>query len=308
MGLKEDLNLLVRYQNYINISIQIIGVIGNILMFLVYSRKSLSKLSISVYFRAIAVINLCQNILQLYLTISHRKQADSVWFLCKLLSYLDNLLCPISAWLEVFANIDRFLVIVYPTRFGFTRKRPFQIMIVFLVLIHNMILYIPYYLDAVVKRTQNLQENQSFCGCQVSRTQFSIDFFNASTIPFLLMLSFSIATLAGLLAARKRVHAKIDRATRMRDIRFGITIIVLNALFLTLSMPKPLFLIAYTNDFIVSIGPFFFVFLVHAVNDLNLLYNSSIFYAQLFVNSLIRKELIKFLKGFFLFFKRNFIL
>ena len=95
-------------------AIQILGLIGNILMFFVYSQKNLRKLSISTYLRCVAVFCACQNIvLLLPLFINSYKIFNTSLLLCKLMNYFWILFGPLAAWFETIASLDRFITILF---------------------------------------------------------------------------------------------------------------------------------------------------------------------------------------------------
>lgn len=70
-----------------------LGLVGNTLMFVIYSQANLRKLSVSIYFRCVAVICACQNayyLISLDLWNELAAEESSV-ILCKLINYANKL-------------------------------------------------------------------------------------------------------------------------------------------------------------------------------------------------------------------------
>lgn len=283
----EKIETFSRYDLAVSLSIQALGLLGNVLMFVVYNQPSLHKLSVSIYFRCQAVFCACQNLHSLlkYLT-SYTFLIDKSEASCKLVYYLLSLITPMSVWMEVVASLDRFLTIVYPTRFEFIRKTRFQRLAVLIILILNMACY----LNLLI--TSHLM-NDSICSVKFVDSLSVTDLVTGSAVPFVLMLILSGATLIGVLNAHNRVQHSASRPahdshrTRLRDIRFGVTMLVLNLLFFILNLPYHL-----NNQFDVNpfVDYFHLYVYIMVLNDLYDAYYSLAFYVHLAVNSVVRKE------------------
>lgn len=60
-----DLDLFYKVEYYLEIIIHCVGLVGNLLMLVVYYNGTLRKMSISVYFRCVAVLCVIQNVYEL---------------------------------------------------------------------------------------------------------------------------------------------------------------------------------------------------------------------------------------------------
>ena len=291
------------------------GLIGNVLMFVVFSKRRLRKLSISIYFQSMALVNL-------YITINWIKQylnyvenyylvKQSV-FLCKAIMFTIYVAGPVSAWIQVVAGIDRFLItIVSPSsKFKLIQKRSFQIAIVVFIFVYNSGYYFHMLFDynlvlTIVNNSENNSSDYSVsCTNSDPLTIYIMDLLNNALLPFIVMIGFSLATICGVQRAHRKAknfslpHSSSSEhahRVRMRDIKFAVTMIVLNFIFFILNAPNPIIsLIAdYTNVYEYNSELF---------NRLEIwdifsyyFYYMSVFYFQLAVNSLVRNQFFEIL-------------
>lgn len=83
----------------IRLGVAIFGIVGNLLMLFVYSRKNMRKITVSTYFRVIAVVNLLMNVANIIIYVFAKilyDMYDSTEFSCKFVHYLFALPGPIS--------------------------------------------------------------------------------------------------------------------------------------------------------------------------------------------------------------------
>ena len=286
------------------------GLIGNVLMFVVFSKRRLQKLSISIYFQSMALVNL-------YITINWIKQylnyvenyylVNQSEFLCKAIYFTIYVAGPTSAWIQVAAGIDRFLItIVSPTsKFKLIQKRSFQIAIVLLIVVYNSGYYFYMLFDfnlvlTIVNNSNNDSSDYSVswsCIENDSRSIYIMDLLNNTLLPFVIMIGFTSATIYGVLKARRRANKSSEQArrVRMRDIKFAVTLIVLNLVFLILNAPNPILsLIADYSNIDEDNSDIFYRLEIWGIFSYYFYY-MSIFYFQLAVNSLVRKQFFEIL-------------
>lgn len=109
-------------------------------------------------------------------------------------------------------------------------------------------------------------------------------------IPFALMLTSSILIIRGLSNTRKRIETHDNREMKSRkakDIKFAISSIVLNVLFIVLTAPQMLTYIITISDKTTNALYAYSTALIYSVNF------SKSFFAYLVSNSIFRKELKK---------------
>ena len=287
------------------------GLIGNVLMLVVFSQHRLRKLSISIYFQSMALVNLYTTInwVKIYLiNVENFYLVDESAFLCKAINFTIFVAGPVSAWIQVAAGIDRFLItIVSPSsKFKLIQKRSFQIAIVLFIFVYNSGYYFHMLFDYnLIVTIENNSNNDSFdystCENNDDRTIYiMMDLLNNTLVPFIVMIGFTSATIYGVLEAHRRTVNKSSSVSsttseqahrvRMRDIKFAVTMIVLNLVFLILNAPNPIIAIIIDYSYVDENNSDMFYRL--RIWDIfsYYFYYMSVFYFQLAVNSLVRKQ------------------
>lgn len=298
MDIIEKLNTLNRIEYILKTTIQCLGLIGSLLMLVVYYQASLRKLSLSIYFRYAAVICAYRSIDQLVLNQLYVDIGRISQFLGALAFYLSNLFVPISVWLEVAVSLDRLVTILFPYRFTFIQKTLFKCLVIAGIFIVNMGLYLFHLIGTgYLFLISGISENDTAGRLTIRNFKILLDLMSSAAIPFAIMLVASIAILAGVLKARRRIKTtRLGRTASqrkfLRDINFGVTMIVLNGLFF-------IFIGIFRMNVEFGINPFnrkthflsnlVFEYIVFYLSDFYYMLN---FYFQLAINSLIRKELV----------------
>lgn len=279
----------------IRLATQNIGLVGNFLMFVVYSRVNLRKLSVSTYFRCQAVSSACQNVLILAAFFLNFSFINSSELACKLTNLLINIFSPLSAWFEVAASVDRFLTIVFRNNSKFFHKPFVQALISLGVLVFNL----AFCSDVLIEnKLIQLSKNHFTCTTSFRSWLNTVDFVCGLAVPFILMIVFSVATFVSVRNARLRIVQSSTSRTFKRDVKFGITMIVLNMTFLLFNVPYRLSNLVEINPF--ARHSFIWSFLFNSfVIFLYECYNSASFFVHLIVNSLVRSELRGFLSSLF---------
>lgn len=279
-----------------------LGLIGNLFCFIVYSRRRFSKFSLRFVFIVISTIDSFYLVLSLsvdYFNYSFDWDARHVSSIsCVCINYLGYLIGPLSPWLLVYVSIER-LVSISPYFHGFyyLKKKSYQIVYMVLILVFNLIFYSPVlFIIKLISNDDKITSNDS------NSTNFTCDFIdlnkktkfafmdlaNSTVVPALLMFLSTICIIysifksstrlfkAGVAQSRRRLH---------KDIKFAITSIFLNIVFITLNLPICIIYLD-TNSFdtnslkyVVSLILFY---LTYSVN----------FYLFVFVNSMFRDEFL----------------
>lgn len=310
--LEDELSWFLQIVFVARIIIHCLGLVGNLLMLLVYFSGSLHKMSVSVYFRCVAVVCLFQNTYELARLITPLRRVESECELvCKLSDFYFLYSKPTSAWIEILAGLDRYLTIVYPYKFKFFKQPLIQYFLIATVILLNAASYAKILLDThlEIRYDEGTHENRSVCEIFVSNELSILDFVNGAAIPFVLMAVFSILTLVGVRQAHAQIKSSLAnqsarRRTRVHDIKFGVTIIFLNVLFIAFNSPYRFFYILDLTQF--NFGQLYYTssrvyFMLDSVFKLIFeCYYSIVFWFQLGVNSVVRKELKGLLVWIFL--------
>jgi len=196
----------------------------------------------------------------------------------------------ISPWLLVYISAEKFISIAFPTKRFLLKKTKSQIIFFILLCLFNIIYHInlPFSFDLI---TAN---NQTICYFINEKSQTIVSFMdlvNFFLLPFILMIIFSSLLIGSFFKSRKRTNNRLRENKRLtKDIKFSITSLSMNLLFLILNLPIDIieFLPLYNRNELYMI--FWYIFNISsAVN----------FYLILLTNSLFRREF------FSLFFKKK---
>lgn len=286
--------------NYTSLLIVFVGIFSNIFMFIVFNRNALAKISVSIYFRVMAVINcfISVTFLKEFLTFQYKiTLADRSTFLCKSISYTIYAVSSMAAWFLVLAGLDRFLVIAHPTRFHFIQKARFPLYCVIAMIVYNLIFYFYWIFEVDLVTFMVNSNNSTFKKCYLFNLK---DFYlshliNSTIIPFIMMVISTIGLLFVVYNSRKRMRkfeqsSKKSSSKRIRDLKFGISMIITNIVFLVLNAP---FYIYNTTDKTSSFNwKKVFLILVYS-------YYSITFFLQLVVNNLVRNQFLSIFKRFY---------
>ena len=236
---------------YIFLNIQlattIIGVIGNTLVFIVYSRTSLKKNAYSFYFRIMAV----SDTLVFFRTTKNWVAflvGTNLDILSRWTCIFDNFISLTSSSFSVnllcVISIDRMLTIVYPT--GLIKKRWFQLMLVsiaFLIALgENLITPINVSIITLVKATNSTPAVQVCTMANVLISALGLTF--VVKFVFLNLIVTNIINIKMIrFIMKSRSHITHSRSTSHRDRKFAITAIGLNVFCTILKLPSAVLIV-----------------------------------------------------------------
>lgn len=288
--------------NYLNFIMTIAGVIGNILMFLVLSRASLAKISMSIYFRALALSSILVNIDAIYMISISRSWLDinfpDYWLMCKLFAFITYVAISASSWFQVAASVDGFLTIVCSTRFRLVRTQKCRLAIAALIFIYSILfnLYQLFHIHMMPIFDPQTNTTSYICNSQQPKGLLIAWYINLAFVPFLIMIVCSFATYRGVIRARPKSLGRIHYSTiHYRDIRFGMTLIVLNFVFLVSFAPFAI-VFMFPASWLLSMDRLWFIIIYHSFEFLYNWHFSMNFYMQLGINKLFRRQFIEIFK------------
>lgn len=279
----------------------LIGSISNTLAFIVFSRKRFKNTVFSIYFRFMIICDTFSLILPLNKLLEINYQiylANHSEFSCKFRYYFIYAIVPVSGWTMVFISLDRLFSISMPMKFLFRKNICFQILICLSVLMFNLIYFLPNLNSSIKERRfTNKETNETilyrYCDIRNSSLMW-MNLFQQDLGPFLLMIIFTTMTLRSLFNSRKRSNIKND-LSRKKDVKFAITSVVLNVIYLALNTPFCAYRIIY--EYVKNrIDPNLDSFLIAITFLFNYTNHITIFFINLSVNSLFRQELISLFK------------
>jgi hypothetical protein len=226
-------------------SLAVFGTVSNLLVIAVFSRPKFKNNIYTYLFRILAVNDLI-NCWKLPLDISHFTGVDLVHsnkLNCQIIMYFLNFTSNFNSWLIVFISVHRYFTMFQHKVKLFTKKR-FITLCLAILFIYNLI-FISFYtlhLDLVY---YNLSTNGNVIFCMIAdEDEFFIWNYTAiissTIIPFILMIICSILIITRIMVSRSKLRANNPTANeakkRTRDIKFSITIISLNVIFLVFNM------------------------------------------------------------------------
>lgn len=283
-----------------NIITVLMGLIGHVITFIVFSRSSFRKNSISIYCCVLAIFDsniLSHAVMNLIILINGYSAAFSSDIACKLYAYIMYAFGSIPGWILIAFSIDKLLSL---RRLTGTMKRPIfhYSIITAIVLIHLMLyIMIPIYLRPVFIPGYGVI-------CDASTLSFSetlniVYMAESSIIPFIIMFITSIITIKLLWKSRRQVEmvgnlSSQQNKRKSRDRMFALTSLTFNILFIVLKMPLLICLtigFAFLNNYVLEVAILLYFlnfsigFFVHFVSN-------SLFRRELFILFRIRKPVV----------------
>jgi hypothetical protein len=275
----------MNFKLILRLVIVIMGFVGNLTGFIIFSRKSLSKFLAHIVYRVLAVtcsLNLAYSIVDAFF------KNDLIGDLyCQVIKYFYYVLAPISAWLLVYISIDRFITIKYINS-NLLRKNNFQCLIVLIIIVCNLIIYTPITFLSTFQKVNNTNNTQQDSDCKEHKIIDIIDLISFTILPFITMTFFSCLLIYTINKSRKNILKITSIGTKnnvIKNIKFGITSILMDTSFILLNLPIILFNFEVEYEINLDLKDLFF----------NLFYLSSAinFYIIFFLNSIFRNELLK---------------
>lgn len=280
-----------------------VGLVGNILSFFVFSRKSFRRNSINVYFRALAISDSIIIIVQLVGDIARLTANIDLYSpineLCKLTYYIYTIISPISGWILATFAIDKAISVVCINRFRFIQKRSFQLAIIALIVLINSLIYIeiPIALNnfKYTSRINGTNSTTTIYICWLDSISFIrvinyVFLVQSSCIPFIIMLGATIIISKTLYSSRSRLTAQCNnqhKSRRMRDRKFAVTSAVFNVLYVIFQSPVTFSYVLRFPDAYKNL-----IFYLICIIFYNLNFSIS-FFVYLISNSIFRRELFK---------------
>lgn len=279
---------------YISYFINFIGIVQNIILFLVFSRKVFEKRTIRFYSKTLAifdsfvVFNFACGLSNLIVGRSPIHYSDTI---CKIYFFISMGISPIPGWILVAFSIDQVISISLTRRYEFFRKRWFQyVMIVVILFLHCLI-----YFEVVFET--NIQPihigNETVPWCDTRTTILPLVYLGISvSVPLAIVSATTIYIMRALFKSRNQVLSTRPSGPtgssirRARDLMFGFNSAILNILFIIFSFPIIVFYLIPIPNVILSniLKSFGFVFFYS--------HFATHFWIYFTVNSIFRNEVL----------------
>lgn len=277
---------------YLIVALSLLGIVCNVLTFLVFQRKRFQNLSFAFYFKSLIV---CDSILlvinyRLFVNIIFHNVIDDLGnFSCRCFEYVSYLIGGLSFWLIDLNLLDRLLFIVYFQRLAILRNRRFQIGAVCALVALNALIYtpMPFFRQIVQLTSTQAEINGKNYSCQYMSSTDSdivywIDLTNVVLAELVVNNVLSVASIVFINKSRKRANC-IDTNVS-KNIKFAITMLVLNLVVFVLQTPVSIILLLINKkrlqfsygqvQILYSIGILLFTINCASLLAINLLSNS----------------------------------
>lgn len=241
------------------------GFVGNLITFYIYTRKCFKNTSIGFYYSCLAIVDtlaLCIGSSKFYLNaIDFVNLSTYSTFTCKVFTSSIYILAQYSAWIIVFANIDR-LILVTSNRLANknTRSKKFHIFLLIALFIIILAINVPQIFFLKITKEYLLNEHNSFeavVSCELDNSTLYnnnvadiTDLFVFSLIPFIIMIISSLIITSTIFKSKvklkKYCHTNLlenNKKKKKKELHFSLTILGTNILFLILNLPICLILV-----------------------------------------------------------------
>ena len=282
-----------------------IGIIGNVLSFLVFSRKAFAKSSINIYCRALAifdsfiVVYLILTILTWYVnTFSTQKYTIS----CRIMYFFNTTFSPISGWILVAFGIDQAICVSNTQRFQYTKKLSFQIGLIIFLAIFHIGAYIGLPIQLEVKNITIVVYgfNVTLQSCALGnipnvKPYLTTYLIESNIVPFVIMILTTVYIVRVLRNSTKRVVSQLNVANSKsmksaRQKKYALSSVVLSILFILLTAPTAAVLIFPSGDFVYDSFTFRIMSIFFNINY------SCHFFSHFIVNSIFRNEFLNMIR------------
>ena len=274
----------------------IIGLIGNVISFIVFSRPVFRKNSISAYCRALAIFeffSVAELIFSIGLGFFDTFYPFYSEAACKVYIYSIIGFASIPGWILIAFSLDKVLTM---KRIGTSilKKKSFQYGIIVAVVLVNLLLYIgiPIYLKIVTFKAYGT----TIYLCDSSTLPFgtfiaATFLIEGSLLPFLIMFASSIVSIKMIRDSTRKIerNSNADLTNRNnRDFKFAMSSVVFNISFIVFKLPITLVFIV--ENFIPSLATNYSLLAV--VGTIAFINYTSSFFVHLLSNSIFRRELM----------------
>ena len=241
--------------------IAILGIVGNISIIIIYSRKKFHTDPLRDQYRLLSFNDiLCVlQILKHFLLDSYGINLSNNLVACKLISYA-SYFSAISAWIIVFISVDRMLSIIHRRASYFLRKKSVRTGACIIIVAFSLL----FYSQGLVYWTFGMQKyyyvnttiSYELCDVFVSYDDlFRIfkwfDVAISSVIPFIFMIicsSILIGSIFKMRQSKKACYSLNEQKRVRKDIKFSVLILVMDLIFIALHLPICLFILLDSRD------------------------------------------------------------
>jgi hypothetical protein len=283
---------------HIRIATSSLGLLLNIVTFVIFSRKTFSKNAISVYCRVLALVDLSPLLILQYdlaTTLLKKGPFFGNLYVCKLVLYLNISLASACGWILVAFSLHNLAYLAKIAKINnFLKKRANQYVIAIALVLTHLVIYCPIAVYVQFKPV-HVGGNFTLLVCSMKSVPFwnvynLVNFVDAALLPFCLMLVTTALVALDLMRSRNNLRAQttfayLNARRRLRkDRKFSLTSISMNILFIVLQSSITLYTFINFSDYYSSVV-FFSISLTVFQLDF-----STRFFVHIISNRIFRKE------------------
>ena len=282
----------------IQLFIGILGIIGNFLAFLVFSRKPLKPHSYAFYSRIVIWTDsfVLLNVFRHWLRIVADVNIDLIGpFFCRFNEYSAYSAGSISIWLRMIILFDRLVRVAYPAYFKILRRKWFQLTSVSLIFASNFFLHIILPLNFQLVETIEPPDNSIRFTCYLPRDILGFNFIlvlaNLSSCT-LFTIILNLKLISSIYKSRNRVSKNVYRRHLLvvKDRNFAICSIVISFLnFLS----QLVFGLSTLLALMLGLNPDQIQLVFTSSLILPIVNCNSVFYVNLLMNSFFNREFLR---------------
>ena len=290
---EEVVSLVNEINNYLNlvaaISLSTIGLIGNIMILLILTKRKFRNVSIFRYSIVSAVNDTLVLATMWPFCLPNGFHMNTYSINCKLIQYFGYLFYQFCPWIIVVSAIDRLLSVKYPTRFLFRTKIRFQATILSSIFITLVLIDIPFYMVYDIQ----VNGNETYCGSSDIKSQFYIDISSSlisTIIPFASMI-FS-TTIIGHHFLIKKKQLQQNRKRWHNEVQLVKILLAMNCFFFICNLPFCIQQLTFDGLAINNQTYFYQLFVYNLTNNLIYVHNAFSFFLYLSCNKLFRNHFL----------------
>jgi hypothetical protein len=272
----------------------ILAIVGNLLGIIVLKKPNVNKIGPIIMYKYLLIFGIINSyMISIFYLHSFGINFETISLLtCRLTIFFGFITGPISLMILVYISIERYISIKYPSKKKILNKSLNQHIYMIVLVVFNLLInsWVPFDYDLIDKRNStnkfigNHNSDDDFECTRKSNNVIYLAILNTKLIPYSLMITFTILLIISIFKSRSRVisnYTNRQNETFQRDIKFAITSLSLNIIFIIFNLPIMIFSI-FSNFpilFKISLNLYYFSFSIH-------------FYLLFIFNSIFRKEFL----------------
>ena len=301
-----------RILKYFVISITSLGIIGNLISLLIFTRPCLnSKTSTGKLYALLCVINLVAFVYEMVVRDPATFFLYNVQWPFETEHFIENILLQVMSWIKVLITFDRFISVLYPVKgFRIMSKKWVLYSIIFGMLIFIIGINSPYFIRdySYTFGNETFIMPDGLMSDKIVITTETVNVLMQFFIPFLMMSSLDMKVIIRLRKSKNGLSSK-QSTKRSKSSRFARNTIIIDIIYLFFNFPPTIYNIYYVLIIIFHRMPMmpsvYFEILSPLFKNFPYIYSSFLFILFLISNSIFRAEFILLLKKCFYIIKNR---